>query len=56
MPVYPVLTGDPREFSTPDLATGVPLRELLARVTPPEKLFLVDYASRPGRTRLTLLT
>ncbi|GAA2751251.1 hypothetical protein [Amnibacterium kyonggiense] len=38
-----------------DPVSGVPLRELLTRMTAREKLYLVDYASNPGHTRLTLL-
>lgn len=55
MPVFLISSEDPRNFSMTDLVSGVSLQELLARVTAPEKLYLVDYASRPGHTRLTLL-
>lgn len=55
MPVYLVSTEGPLDFAMADLISGVPLRELLARLTVSEKLYLVDYASRPGHTRLALL-
>lgn len=55
MPVYLVSREHPWVFSMADLISGVPLAELLARLETPEKLYLVDYASRPGHTRLTLL-
>jgi hypothetical protein len=55
MPVYLVSKEHPWVFSMADLISGVPLGELLARATAPERLYLVDYASTPGHTRLTLL-
>ena len=56
MPVYLVSAENPSDFSMADLVSGVPLRDLLARLAGTEKLYLVDYASRRGQTRLTLLT
>ena len=55
MPAYLVATDDPREFDEEQLVSGRSLSDLLAGLAPGERLYLVDYASTPGCTRLTRL-
>ena len=55
MPLYLVAEEDPWAFDEEQMVPGVALAELLARLDPGQHLYLVDYASTPGRTRLTRL-
>ncbi len=55
LPIYLVSAEQPWTISEDDFIDGVPLGDLIKRLTPGEHLYLVDYASVPGRTRLTCL-
>lgn len=55
MPVYLLAEDDPWKFDEEQMLSGMPLAELLGRLVPGQRLYLVDYASTPGRTRLTRL-
>lgn len=55
LPIYLVSAKQPWLISENDFIHGVPLADVLDGLAPGEHLYLVDYASVPGRTRLTLL-
>lgn len=55
LPVYLISPGRPWTISEEDLIDSVPVSELIGRLKPEEHLYLVDYASNPGHTRLTCL-
>lgn len=55
MPVYLLADETPAEVFEEQFVSGVALPDLIARLTLGERLYLVDYASTPGRTRLTRL-
>lgn len=55
LPIYLVSAERPRFIREDDFISGVPLGDVLERLAPGEHLYLVDYASIPGRTRLTCL-
>lgn len=55
MPVYLVAEDSPFELSEEQFVSGLPLQDLVAGLSPRQHLYLVDYASVPGRTRLTRL-
>jgi hypothetical protein len=55
LPIYLVSANQPRTISEDDFIDGVPLGDLMKRLTPGEHLYLVDYASDPARIKLTCL-
>lgn len=55
LPVYLIAEEDPGEVSEEQFLSGVALSDLLASMPAGLRLYLVDYASTPGRTRLTRL-
>ncbi|BAJ73996.1 predicted GTPase [Microbacterium testaceum StLB037] len=55
MPVFLVAENDPRLVSEDEFVSGVPLADLIDRLQPGEHVYLVDYTSVPGQTRLTRL-
>jgi hypothetical protein len=55
MPIYLVSAEPPWVISEDDFVDNVPLGDLITRISPGEHLYLVDYASVPGQTRLTCL-
>lgn len=55
LPIYLVSAEQPWTISEDDFIDGVPLGDLIKRLSPGEHLYLVDYASVPGRTKLTCL-
>jgi hypothetical protein len=55
LPIYVIATEAPWVIDEDDFIDGVTLSDLLARVGPEEHLYFVDYASEPGRTKLTCL-
>lgn len=55
LPIYLVSAERPRFISEDDFISGVPLGDMLERLAPGEHLYLVDYASIPGRARLTCM-
>jgi hypothetical protein len=54
-PVFLVADHDPHSVSEDDFVSGVPLTDLIERLRPGQRVYLVDYARVPGRTRLTRL-
>lgn len=56
MPVFLVAEGEPRSVGEDDFISGVPLPNLIDRLRTGQHLYLVDYTSVLGRTRLTRLT
>jgi hypothetical protein len=55
LPIYLISAEQPWVISEDDFIVRVPLSDLLKRLGRGEHLYLVDYASVPGRTRLTCL-
>lgn len=55
LPIYLVSAEEPWVISEDDFIDSVPLRDLIARLSPDEHLYLVDYASNPAHTRLICL-
>lgn len=55
LPIYLVSAEQPWIISEDDFIDGVPLGDLMKRLTPGEHLYLVDCASDPARTKLTCL-
>ncbi|MDF2917346.1 MAG: putative GTPase [Microbacterium sp.] len=55
MPVFLVAGAYPRSISEHDFRSGIPLIDLIDRLGPGQHVYLVDYASVSGRTRLTRL-
>jgi len=55
MPIYLISAEQPWTISEDDFIDGVPLSDLMQRLTPGEHLYLVDYTSVSGRTKLTCL-
>lgn len=43
------------DISEGDFIDGVPLGDLIKRLSPGEHLYRVDYVRDPGRTKLTYL-
>lgn len=54
-PVFLVAGDHPRSISEDDFLSGVPISDLIDHLQPGQHVYLVDYASVPGRTRLTRL-
>ena len=55
LPIYLISAEQPWIINEDDFVDGVPLSELIKRLSPGEHLYLVDYASDPGRTKLICL-
>lgn len=55
MPVFFVAGNHPRSVSEGQFLSGVPVAELIDRLEPGQHVYLVDFASVPGRTWLTRL-
>lgn len=55
MPIYLIATETPWVINEDNFIDDVALTDLVARLRPEEHLYFVDYASVPGRTRLTCL-
>jgi hypothetical protein len=55
LPIYLISADQPATISEADFIDSIPLPELVARLKPGQHLYLVDYASNPGHTRLTCL-
>ncbi|MDF2919809.1 hypothetical protein [Microbacterium sp. NPDC086615] len=54
-PVFLVAGDYPRSISEDEFLTGVPVSDLIDNLQPGQHVYVVDYASVPGRTRLTRL-
>lgn len=55
LPIYLISGDEPWTFSEDDCINSVPLGDLLMRLGPSEHLYLVDYVSIPGHTKLIRL-
>lgn len=55
LPIYLVSAELPWVINEDDFIDNVPLGDLLQRLGRDDHLYLVDYASVPGRTKLTCL-
>lgn len=53
--MYLISAEQPSIVNEDDFIDGVPLGDLIKRLSPGEHLYLVDYASDPGRTKLICL-
>lgn len=54
-PVFLIAGDYPRSISEHDFLSGIPLIDLIDRLGPGQHVYLVDYATVPGSTRLTRL-
>ncbi len=55
LPIYLVSAKTPWVINEDDFIDTVPLGDLLKRLGRDDHLYLVDYTSVPGRTKLTCL-